>query len=697
MGAFAQSLPEPTGRLASLWNFLKHELAPYRGRTAVVARIVTASTLVMIVCMTCRIPSGAIAAIFTFLISRETLQRTARSAATLIAAAALGGAYVVLTAMLFEGSPLLRLLWAIGTFFLVFYVLSAVRNYNVVVVFGVLCAITIPVWGRRIPAELKVEQTLWAVGVMALGSAATIVTEVAFAAFRDTDEVTGALARRLSVLEEMLTCYARGDEVPDAVRSEFTRLASVGTSGVRRMVHRLPHDALDKQRLSAVVALVGRLVDLGADFALPGGYAGPDGRSRIREDAQQIAGIRAALVGGTSPRTAPLPRETEGASGPPILVEIEKTTFLIRDILAGDPSMTAYLPPDTAAPVAWLAPGPLSDPKHLKFALRGCLAAGLCYIAYNALFWPGLSFSVVTCVLTALTTIGASRQKQFLRFAGALIGGVVLGMGVQIFVLPDLDSIAAFALLFACVTGIAAWFATSSTRLSFLGVQIAVGFDLVHLQEFRFQISLVAARDIAVGILLGLTMMWLAYELLWTEPAAVEMKKAFASAIRMLAQLAREPLSEDRRAAVARALDLREAIGLKFNEVRSLADGVLFEFGPSRRQDLAWRERIRRWQPQLWTLFLWRFASFRYRIQLPGFELPESIRLWHREYDNRAAALLDAVADRIDRGAPAVEPVRDESLGVLPPETPDSFATLLRGIDRLTVSVAAEIVRDSQE
>jgi hypothetical protein len=33
----------------------------------------------------------------------------------------------------------------------------------------------------------------------------------------------------------------------------------------------------------------------------------------------------------------------------------------------------------------------------------------------------------------------------------------------------------------------------------------------------------------------------------------------------------------------------------------SLADGVLFEFGPSRQQDLALRDQIRRWQPQLRT------------------------------------------------------------------------------------------------
>ena len=43
---------------------------------------------------------------------------------------------------------------------------------------------------------------------------------------------------------------------------------------------------------------------------------------------------------------------------------------------------------------------------------------------------------ITTCFLTALTTIGASRQKQFRHFAGALIGGLGLGIGTQVFILP---------------------------------------------------------------------------------------------------------------------------------------------------------------------------------------------------------------------------------------------------------------------
>jgi len=150
--------------------------------------------------------------------------------------------------------------------------------------------------------------------------------------------------------------------------------------------------------------------------------------------------------------------------------------------------------------------------------VKGCLTAGLCYIIYNGLDWPGISTAVTTCFLTALSSVGSSRQKQVLRISGALVGGFVIGMGSQIFILPYVDSIAGFTILFVLVTAFASWFMTSSPRLSYFGVQIAVAFYLIHLNSFAIEPSLSIARDRVVGILLGLIMMWLVFDQLWEHP-----------------------------------------------------------------------------------------------------------------------------------------------------------------------------------
>jgi len=103
------------------WQFLKEELAPYPGRAELVARIVIAATIVMILTMTFRIPFGAYAAIYTFLISRESPRQTAVSAMTEVVVICLRRLYILVGAMLFVNHPMFRLLWIIATLFIMFY------------------------------------------------------------------------------------------------------------------------------------------------------------------------------------------------------------------------------------------------------------------------------------------------------------------------------------------------------------------------------------------------------------------------------------------------------------------------------------------------------------------------------------------------------------------------------------------------
>jgi multidrug resistance protein MdtO len=618
----------------------------------------------------------------------------------------LGAAYVIFGALFVLGNPMLRFLWVGGSLFLAFYTLSALSNYAAAARFAYLIVITIPVWDTHDSAESKVETTLWAVGAITIGSVVTFVMELVFASFRRNDDLSEAITERLIPVEDLLKHYAEGNEIPAATRSDLTRLATVGTSRLRSILQRSGFAARHQQHLGALVGLVGRLVDIAANLlqftiCVPG-----DDLNRVRGDAQNIAEIRAILLNGASPRVVEPAVDHEAPAGLPLLGELETTLSLIRKVFtsAESPDLYTTSPSSDHHRATTLVRGNLSDPEHIKVALRGCLAAGLCYVTYNALFWPGIATAMTTCYLTALTTIGASHQKQFLRFAGALIGGLVIGIGAQVFILPGIDSIGGFAVLFIAVAGLSAWIATSGPRLSYLGLQTAAAFCLMNLEEFKFQSSLAVARDRVVGILLGLFMMWLAFDWLWSAPAGVEMKRTFVSAIRSLAQLAREPVSSELPVAIEHSYKLRETINEQFDKVRSLADGVLFEFGPSRQQDLALRERIREWQPQLRTLFLMRIASLKYRLRLPGFELPEHILISLCEYDNRSAALLDDVADWIEgKATPGQIPnssleeleqsVLSPALGQPLADSP-SFVILLRGIDRLTNSAAEEVARN---
>jgi multidrug resistance protein MdtO len=439
------------------------------------------------------------------------------------------------------------------------------------------------------------------------------------------------------------------------------QFAMRGTSLLRRILRRSDYPIRYSVEMGGVTALVGRLVDLAAALTQLRFEASASDQERLRNLASALANIRNELLNRRIP--GPLQFNTdEEPAAVPLLREIEHTVSLIPQAFAASRSIPEYLSLVHDIPrSSLLAADAFVNPDHLRFALKGCLAASICYVIYNAMEWPGISTSVTTCLLTALSTIGSSHQKQILRILGALVGGFVLGMGSQIFILPHIDSIGGFVLLFVAVTALGAWFMTSSPRLSYFGIQAALAFYLINLSEFRMQTSLEVARDRVVGILFGLFAMWLIFDQLWGMPAARELKETFISNLRLLAQFAREPVSMDQKTATARRFALGETINANLDKVRALADGVLLEFGRSREQDLALRSLIRRAQPQMRVLFIMQIAEWKYRAQLPGFELPEAIAVQQREFDDRLAESLDAMADRVEGGSTGVQQTLQEA------------------------------------
>ena len=697
-------LPKP-----AVWfqEFLKEELAPYPGRAGTVARMVIAATLVMVICMTFRIHYAFQGAVYALLISRENLRVTLQSAGTALLVTGIAAAYLLISAWFVISVPALHFFWIIVSFFAAFYAFSTMTNYSAAAIFAFTISLGGPLWDRHVSAETNVENTLRVVLAALIGVVVTAAVELALARIKPGDNVVLPIAERLAAVESLLARYAEGGPVDHATEKKVIRLGMLGTSTLRRVLRHSDYSPQYRAQMSGVVALVGGLVDVAATLTQFRFELSSTDQKQLRNLAATIASIRTDLMNRRIPVSIQFNPDDQPSRGVPLLLEMEKIVTLISQVVAGSKSMDEYLLPSDDIPRSKLVvPDALTNPEHLKFALKGCLAASLCYIIYNAIAWPGISTAVTTCLLTGLSTIGSSRQKGILRIAGALIGGFLIGMGSQVFILPYLDSITGFTILFILVTVFSSWFMTSSPRLSYFGLQAALAFYLINLQDFAAQTSLSIARDRVVGILLGLFMMWLVFDHLWGSRAAVEMKETFVSSLRSLAQLEREPLAGEKRIAIQRCYSLRETINTYFDQVRALADGVLFEFGPSRQEDLALRDRIRRWQPQLRTLFLIRVALLKYRLRLSGFDLPEPVELAQQEFDEELARVLDGMADRVEGKALEREDNLEHSFEHLeetirsccsegPQELPaaevQTFLALSRSIESVAISLDKEI------
>ena len=70
-----------------------------------------------------------------------------------------------------------------------------------------------------------------------------------------------------------------------------------------------------------------------------------------------------------------------------------------------------------------------------------------------------------------------------------------------------------FTAAFAAVTAIAAWCATAGPRLACFGRQLALADDVAMFQGFSARTPLAAGWNPQMGIVLGLIVMWLVFNL----------------------------------------------------------------------------------------------------------------------------------------------------------------------------------------
>jgi multidrug resistance protein MdtO len=675
-------------------DFLRKELAPYPGRGALVARTVIAATLTMILIVTFRIPGGVVGALSAFLLSRENLVATARSAINLIVAFAIGALFIPVGARLLASIPETHFLWVGCSLFIVFFLLRTLASYVVATGLALVVANVMGIWYLPGPAGRNVELTLWLVAGTSIGVFVTFAVELVFYSLHGRDDLIDGLDARLARIEDLMACYAAERPVNAETAGKLAQFAIVGAGSLRRHVARANYESLHRTRMTTLVSLTGRSIDFAA--ALSSAY--PSLPSELRERAahlnRSIGDIRQCLRTHGQPCEAAL--MPQPSPGTPLLSEIEAMVSLMPTIFSEEHATDPQLEPLEDAPSSnrLFIPDAFSNPEHLRYVLGGTLAAMFCYVLYVGLAWPNLSTSVTTCVLTALTTIGSSRQKQILRVAGFVLGGIVFGIGAQIFVLPYIDSITGFTVLFASVTTIAAWIGTSSSRLSYAGVQVAFAFYLIHLSEFSMQTSLVVGRDRVLAVLLGITMMWLVFERLFPRTASDEMIRLFVVNLRLMAEIAASSPRPGDRAAVLKLRRQREEVQRRFGEVNAQSDAVPFETGPARAGDLAARDRIRRWQAYLRSFYLLQAPLLQFRTFADPTVRTRAFTAYEDQFRMECAQSFLRIAQHLeDEMAKKLHdstPVRSllSLLESSPEAQPEHFSERERALQRMTHTLA---------
>ncbi len=632
----------------NLIEMLRTELAWYPGRPALVARIVLACMSVMLLAVVFRIPGAVLGAGFPILISRESPKATRRTAFHIGLACSIGTAEIIVGGMLTAGSPFLHVMWVIISLSAVFYAISSLNFMNASLAVSAVLALGIRIWDYPISAEERVERTLYTLLAVLLACVISAIIETVFAKKNPPDPVLDGISRRLNLIETLLSQTSLAEFPSSTLTNQLARSATKGVDDLSALLATSSYDASFRDLLATVIALTRQLIELGSTLVESAPNLSIEDHERCRAIARNLGSVRSSLARKQCPDWIDLPFASHASN--PILIEIERTTGLIDQSLCGESFRMHWLmpaPPPTESISEFIA-GALRNTEHIKFAVRGTISALVCYVFYMSAGWMGLATtSILTCTLTARRLTGAGRQRQSLRFAGFIVGAGVIGWGTEVFILPQLNTIVGYAVLFASVVWIGSWVATSGPRIAFIGLQIVLSYSLVNLNRFTINTSLVPARDAVLGVVLGVVAMWLVFDHLWAKTSSASVRGLLLGTLHSVANFKAVP-AESFQEANQRLAAESSKINQDFDKLRDLADMYAFESFPKKPHESLVNRSILTLLPELRAFLLVKTGLLQHRSLL----VDEVNEVLIQEVEERASSVLHGLANAIERESP---------------------------------------------
>ena len=570
----ATSLPSTT----QWFEWLLDDLRPTPGRFESSLRIVLTVVLALILMLTLQMPFVSLGLYIIFVLARQSPAVSLRSALLTVIVASLAVVLELAVVIATDNDPMARLLSVAAITFVAGALTQASSFAPLAPTLGFLYCTVIALWETQRPADAIVKNSLYLIGVVGLVLGCSVLIEYLLASRSAVVNLLQERKTRYRALETMFRAHAHGASREElfAAYLPVAKLALAGQRGMQELYNVIVQRNLDPQGLPigtrVRLTLLADLVDVSAAFATA--YPSSDDLE-LRERCAWIADRCRELESGSG-----LQFSLEAKSTVPSLRRVEETldTLMSMPINSGDADDKKLIVLPTAK-VPFFLPGALRARTTLLFGLKISFCATLCYVAYHALDYPGISTAVTTVLVAGLTSTGAMKQKLAHRVAGSIVGGPILGLGSVVFLLPLMDSITPLCVLIAAVAFIAAWCA-AGRRFGYIGLQIAFSFFTVTLATSKAPSELAPARDRLVGIGLALVIMWFVFDQIWPVRTVSMMRQALARVLRGQAQLFKIAGSAIETEGLASRIDaLRHSVSTTIVEIRTLHEAVLYEFG----------------------------------------------------------------------------------------------------------------------
>src|SRR5215813_5128958 len=534
------SLPSWAAPRSNFWRFLRDELALSPPRTFQMFRMTALVMLVVIVSMALRVPSAALSAYMIFFVSKADVATTA-----LVGIGGLVGVTIaILLSLVFYSfvfsEPAVRLPLMSCAMFAGMYFLRASPQGVLGLLIGFVTTYALTFIDQKPSPEALTRQLLWMWVLIAYPIALLVLLDAAVGR-RPAEIFRDGVADRLQAAGD----YLSGVD-DSAAKLRFERFQRTGVDELEPYANAGPRSS------APIRAALLRQVELLYLFLreLP---AQANSRSEI-ESVLRWAGevclqAQRALIGEAEEPLHRLaiaeggPIDSFGASGAaatlvlPLIGHVKDIAQSVIDLRNPPPPDASSGSPATSQPSS-PSEAAAKKTESIQFALKVTLAAMTAYLIYTGLDWSGIHTALITCFFVAQDSVGATIHKLTLRILGAIIGAA-LGIAAIVFVLPHLDSAGGLALVTGAVMLPAAWIATGSQTISYMGLQIAFAFCLTVLQGFSRTTHMVVGRDRVIGILLGNVIMSLVFTFVWPVRLRVSVRRVLSRSVDALAAMIR--------------------------------------------------------------------------------------------------------------------------------------------------------------
>jgi multidrug resistance protein MdtO len=478
---------------------------PYPGRSARALEISFVCMIVVIISMMFQIPEPALSTYLVFFAAKDNSVANILTSIILIVVIAVVVAISFGVTLLSLNAPEGRILLIAAVSFVAFFLATASKLAPLAGTMGLIIAYALDLLGSSPLGEIATRSLLYAWLFVAMPMLVLVAYSALFGRHPQI-LLRQAIAARLRVVASAL-CQKNDEGRERLMESlEGGNAELLKTLGMLKLLRLQPPDTT--ARLRALLTLSYSLALTVSAFDADAAAGATDHDLPARVDAL-------ALAVEHMPRLVSAPgrgQETEQAiSVGDLTAQAVSLVAAAEDVVTGRPL------PETGSDTVpkkeksgFFVLDAFSNPDHVRFAGKGAAAVMICYLTFTLLDWPGIHTCMLTCFIVGLTTVGETMQKLSLRIVGCCVGAA-FGLLAIVYILPNITSITALALLIGLVTLPTAWVAVGKPTVSYIGFQAAFALYLCILQGQEPKFDLTIARDRTIGILFGNIVMYVIF------------------------------------------------------------------------------------------------------------------------------------------------------------------------------------------